>query len=65
MGSIDIGANETNLADALVLRKAIQLNNTCDLIVCGDSGEHLFVTSRGTNQFFDKREMLLGFTVVA
>ena len=40
-------------------RKTLQLNNTCDLLVCGDEGEHLFVTSRGTNQFFDKRELLL------
>ncbi|CAK9093773.1 Uncharacterized protein SCF082_LOCUS44102 [Durusdinium trenchii] len=38
----------------------IQVNSTCDIMVGGDTGQEVVVCSRGRNQFFDKRELLLG-----
>ena len=40
------------------LRKVLSINNTCDLVVGGEEdGDFLYIVSRGTNQFFDKREL--------
>ncbi|CAL1154099.1 unnamed protein product [Cladocopium goreaui] len=36
----------------------LSINNTCDLVVGGEEGgDFLYIVSRGTNQFFDKREL--------
>lgn len=42
------------------MRHKIQVNSTCDIMVGGDTGQEVVVCSRGRNQFFDKRELLLG-----
>ena len=41
------------------LRQRLVINNTCEMIAGGDG--QLFLSSKGTNQFFAGREMLLGF----
>lgn len=40
-------------------RQILQLNNSCDLMAA-EEGKQLFITSRGTNQMFNRRELLLG-----
>ena len=52
----------SDLAPTLV-RKTLHINNTCDLVAGGDQGENLFLCSRNQNQFFEKREMYLGFLI--
>lgn len=37
----------------------MQINNTCDLVSGGESGEEIFLVSKSKNQFFAGREMLL------
>ena len=40
-------------------RKTLQINNLCELILGGESGDYLYLQSRGRSQFLDKREMPL------
>ncbi|CAL1131715.1 unnamed protein product [Cladocopium goreaui] len=37
--------------------QTLQINNTCDLIVGGDTMEKVYLSSRSKNQFLDKREL--------
>lgn len=37
--------------------KKIAINNACDLILAGEAGDNLFISSRSRNQFFENREM--------
>ena len=39
------------------------INNACDLILAGEAGDNLFISSRSRNQFFESREMCLDFLV--
>ena len=41
-------------------RKILAINNTCELVLGGEQSEKLYLTSRGKNQFFDKRELCPG-----
>lgn len=43
----------------------LQINNTCELILGGEQSEKLYLTSRGKNQFFEKRELCRGRTQLA
>ena len=40
-------------------RKTLQINNLCELVLGGESGEYLYLQSRGRSQFLDKRELPL------
>lgn len=44
-------------------RHTVAINNTCDLVIGGEQGESVIVSARSRNQFFDKRELLLGHSV--
>jgi len=46
---------------SLVVRKKLQINNTCELVVGGDDAASLYMKSTSKNQFFANREMFLGF----
>ena len=41
------------------LRKKLAINNTCDLILAGEAGDNLFISSRSRTQMFENREMCL------
>lgn len=45
------------------LRQKLSINNSCELILGGENGDALFLISRSKNQFFQYREMLLGWAV--
>ena len=47
------------IAASAPARKTLQINNLCEMILGGDSGEYLYLQSRGRSQFLDKREMPL------
>ena len=40
-------------------RKTMAINNICDIIT-DEKGEHLYMVSRGRNQFLEKRELSFG-----
>lgn len=37
-------------------RKTLQINNLCELILGGESGDYLYLQSRGRSQFLDMRD---------
>jgi hypothetical protein len=41
-------------------RKKLSLNNACDLVLAGETGDSLFLSSRARNQFLENRELYLG-----
>ena len=50
---------QKNIAAMAPARKTLQINNLCELILGGESGDYLYLQSRGRSQFLDKREMPL------
>ena len=44
-------------------RKKLSLNNACDLVLAGETGDSLFLSSRARNQFLENRELYLGCVI--